>query len=525
MIKSLRDPKLPTKEEVEKHNLIHLPYRDWCPICVKANNREMDHEKDNGKDRKLPEYSFDYCFPGDEFGYRWTILVGKERSTKAWMASTVPVKGSSGKFGVDKCLEFIEENGDRDSNIIVKTDQEPSIECLMKDLIEHRVNGKTIPEESPVKSSGSNGVVERGVQEIEGHIRALFLAFQERIGNRVDTRERIVAFIPEYAAYLVNRMNVGTDGKVAYERIKGKKPTVMGLEFGEKVLYKIKAGQRLEKINSRWDFGIFVGVRKRSNEIWVATREGIISVRSVRRIPVEKRWGKDNIEWVKWAPWNRYKDARDADGDVPEGIPTEERAKDEATGNRTIIVETRERAPREFYIRKEDAEKHGYTRGCGGCSSWFRGLGRQPHTEACRNRFRGLMKDDAKVKNNAERKRDFEERELEKKKRREEKKDEKKKRKAEQQAEDEEHTGLEGNAQIGGSDSSRGDKRALEGEEEVEIAQIITLVDEWVADIEKCGVEAEWNVAEAAREEDEQDEEIQEEILKAWDDVHGGDLP
>ena len=46
-----------------------------------------------------------------------------------------------------------------------------------------------------------------------------------------------------------------------------------------------------------------------------------------------------------------------------------------------VFVNTREKEPREFYISKADAEKHGYTRGCGGCSSWFRGLGRQPHTE------------------------------------------------------------------------------------------------------------------------------------------------
>ena len=76
---------------------------------------------------------------------------------------------------------------------------------------------------------------------------------------------------------MVNRKNVGTDGKVAYERIKGKKPTMMGIEFGEKVLYKIKLGQRLEKINSRWDFGIFVGVRRKSNEMWIATRDGTYS--------------------------------------------------------------------------------------------------------------------------------------------------------------------------------------------------------------------------------------------------------
>ena len=44
-----------------------------------------------------------------------------------------------------------------------------------------------------------------------------------------------------------------------------------------------------------------------------------------------------------------------------------------------------------------DAERHRYTRGCGGCSNCFRGLARQPHTEACRERFRNLMAEEAKV--------------------------------------------------------------------------------------------------------------------------------
>ena len=46
----------------------------------------------------------------------------------------------------------------------------------------------------------SNGVAERGIQEIEGKLRAVFLGFLERIGRRVDARERVVSFIPEYAA-------------------------------------------------------------------------------------------------------------------------------------------------------------------------------------------------------------------------------------------------------------------------------------------------------------------------------------
>ena len=61
----------------------------------------------------LADVNTDYCFPGDEVGFKWTVLVGKERGSKAWMATTVPMKGSSGRFSVDKCMEFLEENGDK----------------------------------------------------------------------------------------------------------------------------------------------------------------------------------------------------------------------------------------------------------------------------------------------------------------------------------------------------------------------------------------------------------------------------
>ena len=103
-------------------------------------------------------------------------------------------------------------------------------------------------EESPVKSSGSNGVVERGVQGVEGHITAIFLALQGRMGRKIDARQKIVNFIFEYASYLMNRLEVGKDGKVAYDRAKCKKPIVLGVEFGEKLLYKVKTAAKFEKI-------------------------------------------------------------------------------------------------------------------------------------------------------------------------------------------------------------------------------------------------------------------------------------
>ena len=53
-------------------------------------------------------------------GYKWTVLVGKERMSRSWMATTLPSKGGEGRFATDKCLEHIAETGDSSSSIIVK---------------------------------------------------------------------------------------------------------------------------------------------------------------------------------------------------------------------------------------------------------------------------------------------------------------------------------------------------------------------------------------------------------------------
>ena len=64
-VRKLADPKLPSGDEVERHRVAgHIPYRNWCPICVKSKGKDMDHMRGEGNDRGVPEYSWDYCFPG-----------------------------------------------------------------------------------------------------------------------------------------------------------------------------------------------------------------------------------------------------------------------------------------------------------------------------------------------------------------------------------------------------------------------------------------------------------------------------
>ena len=54
---------------------------------------------------------------------------------------------------------------------------------------------------------------------------------------------------------MLNRLEVSSDEKTSCERVKGKPAHVIGVEFGEKVLWKFTVqglDQKMEKINARW---------------------------------------------------------------------------------------------------------------------------------------------------------------------------------------------------------------------------------------------------------------------------------
>jgi len=63
--KALADPRKPTLAEVQAHNLTHLPYRSWCPHCVRGKGKSLDHRTlDKERNHQVPTVSMDYCFMG-----------------------------------------------------------------------------------------------------------------------------------------------------------------------------------------------------------------------------------------------------------------------------------------------------------------------------------------------------------------------------------------------------------------------------------------------------------------------------
>ena len=96
-MRNIGDPRLPTKAEVENHIVTHVPYRNWCPRCVRGWGKDLDHRRSVDDDRRVLEFAFDYCFMGNEGGAKVTILVGRERTTGMTMATFLrPVRGIEG---------------------------------------------------------------------------------------------------------------------------------------------------------------------------------------------------------------------------------------------------------------------------------------------------------------------------------------------------------------------------------------------------------------------------------------------
>ena len=139
----VQDPKLPTPEEVKEHALTHLPYRAWCPHCVRGKGKSMQHRQSKDKPG-IREIHVDYCFMGKAEDHRpKCIVVAKDRETRMVMASVVPLKGASHEFPARRIRAFVNELGCEHVDIIIKSDQEPAIIDLVREVARLRAPANT----------------------------------------------------------------------------------------------------------------------------------------------------------------------------------------------------------------------------------------------------------------------------------------------------------------------------------------------------------------------------------------------
>jgi hypothetical protein len=387
--RKLHDPKLPSEEDIKAHSLTHLPYRSWCVHCVRGKGKSMAHRKQDEL-QEHREIHVDYCFMGGmEDQKTKVIVVAKDRATRMVMSSVVPLKGASHEFPARRIRAFVKELGMEHVALTLKGDQEPALRDLMHAVARVRAPARTMFEESPVGSSASNGVVERGVQTIGGQIRVIKDALEGRLKRKVPGQHNIIAWLVEFAAVLVNRYEVGHDGKTPYERLRGKNSKLLGMEFGEKVNFRrSRLAGKLAKLDCLWEDGIFLGYRSTSGEVIIGTKGGVLRTRTVSRKPEEHRWAEENLDMVGGMPWKTSPEDDAGEMVMPAiEIPMEIEEPD----MKRPELDDKEAVPRRLYIRTQDVESHGVCPGCKGCIAQLRGARGIPHTEACRKRLTEIL--------------------------------------------------------------------------------------------------------------------------------------
>ena len=398
--KSVTAPLRVSKQEREEHNKTHCPYRSWCDVCVKARGMNAPHKRktEREKETEIPRISMDYFYMSkkDEEAKENPVLVIVNEMTNERYARATGKKGVGTEGLQDWLVRDVSEEmkawghaGGVGGRVILKTDGEGAM-VAFRDAVARYHGGMVVTEEPAKGQSQSNGMVEGAGRIVREFTRVLKIQMEDKAGIKVGSDDAVLQWAIRWAAMMVSRFMVGTDGKTGYERRRGRKCTIPVIPFGEKIWYKeIRDGKdRKHKLETEEKEGIWLGQSRSSNEIIVGTREGVVRAYTVRRREEGQQWDGNLIKEMKGTPKapdpskEGFNIPTKVNFDADEDAPAEEKQTDK------IDI-------RRMRITPDLLKKHGYTDGCEGCRFKRAGLeGSRPHTEVCRKRLAEAMDKD-----------------------------------------------------------------------------------------------------------------------------------
>ena len=385
-------------KEKEEHFVSHFPFRAWCEHCVRGKAKAMKHVRVDHSEEQVPVISVDYCFMNskddtviteDTQSKHSPVLVVRDRWTRMVFAHVLPYKGvQKGPVGSKCLLNDLRKLGY--PKMIVRYDPEPALQAVVE-AAKNGFQGQLILEKIPVGVSESKGEIERAVQTIEGQSRTLRSALETSYGSKIGDDSVILTWLVEHAGTLHNlfhRSGEMKDGKTPYSRHRGREWRVSFPPFGETVEFLTRG----HKFESRWQQGIFLGVKDNTTEKIVGNGSGVFTVQSIRRKSGDDKYNLEILQSVTGVPW----DPQATRDDAPEGprpaIVVGEPA--EPLAQPVVVQAPKPKTSRRLYITKRDLEKYGYTAGCPACDGvqiGNRSTGVH-HNDMCRERMEECLR-------------------------------------------------------------------------------------------------------------------------------------
>ena len=161
----IRSPVEPSAEERRNHEATHLPFAQWCPVCVEAKSTDVHHRSVDFDERKANQdeemrakIQIDYTFlkTGPEEP-TIVVLTALDVINGIGGATVVKNKGISDGHPVKWLKAFLEETGH--VKLVIQSDPEASIKAVAAKVSEEMKDVKV--QETQVHDHRANGAVER----------------------------------------------------------------------------------------------------------------------------------------------------------------------------------------------------------------------------------------------------------------------------------------------------------------------------------------------------------------------------
>ena len=267
-------------------------------------------------------------------------------------------------------------------DVVFKTDQEPALVDLVKQICALRPSSRSCLTHSGVGDSKGNGLAERAVQSLEEMIRVHKLTFESRLKTSLKCVHPPIAWLVEHCADVLNRYNIGADGRTPYQRLKGRKFVGHMLEFGSSVMFRVSGKVHGGVMQERWFPGIWLGKKLHTEEHLVMKEDGLV---------VRSRAVRENSQNLTMEDYDKLINTpHDLTGTV------------KTATMRTVLPEVHAQEqelgsykPRRAKITKNIIDKFGPTARCTKCRAITRGdsgMEAVGHSAACRERIEELMK-------------------------------------------------------------------------------------------------------------------------------------
>ena len=298
---AVQAPKQPTPQEILEHNVTHLPYRSWCPICAQARGRQNNHPKQHSK---LPIIQLDFGYiKGFDASNVHPILTAMNIQSGMIMALQLTDKRMLFDYAVTQLQHFFIECG-RATHTSLQLDQENVLTALIA-AVANKI-GNITTRNSGAHSSQSQGGVERAHRTLFAQIRTLKAQIRQNYNRDISMKRPLMPWIVRHSAHIMNRYAVHSNGCTSYFNRRSREQHTPLCEFGETVQRMLPAVKQFPRPEPRFYNGIERGKDTTAGESLIVIYNKIVRARTTRRQIMPHDHNQQLLDCVHTGPYGRH---------------------------------------------------------------------------------------------------------------------------------------------------------------------------------------------------------------------------